>query len=94
MNRNNNGNFFVELETPEGERFVSNCEISSEEFYKFLKPIHINKHPFIDDNIEEIEKTYQQRENFIKFLSENISDTFMKYFDSIDTVNGYTKEKL
>ena len=94
MNINNIGKIFVEIETPKGERIVSEYEIGNKEFYTYLKPIHINKHPFIDDNVQEIEKEYQSRENFVKDLSEKISDCFLKYFDSIDTVNGYTKDKL
>ena len=93
MNRNNTGKIFVEIETPKGEKIVSEYEITDKEFYEFLKPIHKNKHPFVNNNIEEIQKIEQVRENFIKMLSEQISDSFLKYFESIDTVNGYTKEK-
>ena len=94
MNRNNTGKIFIEIQIPQGERIVSEHEITFKEFYTFLKPIHKNKHPFIEDDPEEIEKEYQQRENFVKFLSEKISDSFLKYFESIDTVNGYNKDKL
>ncbi len=93
MNRNNNAKVYVEIQTPQGERIVSEYEIANKEFYNYLKPIHKNKHPFIEDDPEEIEKEYQQRESFVRFLSDKISDSFLKYFDSIDTINGYNKDK-
>ena len=97
MSRENNriGIVYAGIETPKGERIAYDYEIDAHEFHDFLKPIHINKHPFRPDNEKEIEQQKQKREYFIDLLCDRLRFSFKEYLESKDTIDGdLIKDKI
>lgn len=85
-----NGEISVEITPPRGmgETLCYRLEVDRKEFLEYLQPIHINKNPFVDDNVEEIERIKAKRLFFVNLIKERISDSFDFFFRKRDTING------
>ncbi len=93
----NTAEIYVEI-TIFGEVVAYTHKINQRIFDEYLGAIHKTTDPNVSSMLnketlavsEEKEKT---REKFAKTISENITNSFLKYFETKDTVNGFPVKK-
>lgn len=88
---------YVEI-TNFGETMAFNHKIDQRIFEEYLGAIHKTTDPKISfvlnkETLKVSEEKERAREEFAKTIAENITNSFLKYFETRDTVNGYPVKK-
>ena len=95
--KDNTAKIYVEI-TNFGEIMAFYHKIDQRIFDEYLGAIHKTTDPMVSmmlnkETLVVSEEKERSRKEFAKMISDEITDSFMKYFETKDTVNGFPVKK-